>query len=188
MAIRTFAAIESPSWLRDALTDIQETMIASGADVRWEPAEKFHATLKFFGGVEEAALPAVIAKMGSLLEQYGEIPIAYDHIGYFPRKSHPQIVWIGEREPHEHLRKLKAELDNEFASMGFSKEKRLFRPHVTLGRVRSGRGIKHLISTVENINFEPFTFPATEIVLMKSTLNPNGSTYSPLQKFELRKT
>ncbi len=55
-------------------------------------------------------------------------------------------------------------LDNELRVLGFEIESRPFRPHITLGRVKSQKGIEHLISILENLTFEPHASVVNDIV------------------------
>ena len=65
--------------------------------------------------------------------------------------------------------------------LGFKKEDRPFRPHLTLGRVR---GRQHLRSLQDLLlarqSFEAEAFDVSELVLYKSELRPEGARYTPL--------
>jgi 2'-5' RNA ligase len=72
-------------------------------------------------------------------------------------------------------------LESQLSGLGFSKEKRPFKGHLTLGRVK-GRldGIK-LQEALEGLgDFRTESFTAQSIVLFQSDLRPDGAVYSRL--------
>ena len=106
-------------------------------------------------------------------------------MGCFPDIRHPHVVWVGCSNPDKRLESIKTMLDSELTPLGFESEKRAFRPHITLGRIKSEKNISHLISTLEKLTFEPQSCTISEMVLMKSVLKSQGSEYSVLKKFQL---
>jgi 2'-5' RNA ligase len=71
-------------------------------------------------------------------------------------------------------------IETGMEALGFKREERAFHPHVTLGRVKSQRRIETLLRRIESITFESQPVTINEITLMKSTLTPAGSIYTPL--------
>lgn len=128
-------------------------------------------------------------------------------IGYFLRES--LVLWLGVEEPafvktstsakatvdksagkQEELVKLVNNLENEFVKIGFAKEKRTFSSHVTFGKRRQAAPLGKWRSMAEEIKnkFHPqiSSFQVKSIVLMQSTLTPQGSIYTPIKKFPLK--
>jgi len=65
-------------------------------------------------------------------------------------------------------------------------ETRPYRPHLTLGRVRTGGDLHRLSAAVADMaDRQGPQFDADEIVVMQSTLSPQGPTYSPLSRVAL---
>jgi 2'-5' RNA ligase len=170
------------------MSSLQSELKKSNADVRWEPSEKFHATIKFLGDVEERNLPRIIAKIEQSVSTVPHCTVSYEGIGTFPDKEHPRVIWIGCENPDGNLLKLKSNLDAALHPLGFPIEERVFHPHITLGRVKSGIRIKDLLSMLENLTFEPRSAKVERIVVMKSTLKPQGSEYSVLTTIPLSLT
>jgi 2'-5' RNA ligase len=76
---------------------------------------------------------------------------------------------------------LAASLDGLAAPLGFERETRPFRPHVTLGRVRAPRpapDLRAALETQRDASFGSWT-PAA-VVLMESRLGPAGARYWPV--------
>ena len=65
-------------------------------------------------------------------------------------------------------------------------ERRVFQPHLTLGRVNSSRGKEELIRRMEGYREEEFANIGVErIILFKSDLRPTGPIYTPLREIKL---
>ncbi|MCP4417549.1 MAG: hypothetical protein GY805_13075 [Chloroflexi bacterium] len=59
--------------------------------------------------------------------------------------------------------------------MGWAKEKRPFRPHITLGRVKNSRKVQQMNWGVE---LESLKVEITAVHLMQSELRPFGAVYT----------
>jgi len=64
----------------------------------------------------------------------------------------------------------------------FEKEKRPFKAHLTLGRVRQGRRVDELAAFLESFRLDPIPLKLDRLVLFKSTLTPQGATYDRLHE------
>ena len=65
--------------------------------------------------------------------------------------------------------------------MGFKAERRAFRPHLTLGRVKGGRPAGGLRAAAGGLADAEFGLePATELVVFSSELSRHGPTYAAL--------
>ena len=65
--------------------------------------------------------------------------------------------------------------------MGIAPEQKPYRPHLTLGRVKSLKGTGDLADLMEkdrDVDLGPFT--VDRIVLFRSDLRPTGPIYTPL--------
>ena len=81
---------------------------------------------------------------------------------------------------------LAEELDSRMERLGFDKEKRAFRPHITLARARDTRIDSSLITGSAKYEAHDFgSFTADRIFLIKSTLKPSGSVYEKLKEYLL---
>jgi len=183
--IRTFIAIDTPAEFKPEVSTIQRQLMASHADVRWEHEEKFHITLKFLGDVKETMLPGIISQLETVITESPAFYLTYKDIGCFPNQRFPKIVWVGAHNNDGKLQELQTTIEDELISFGFKRERNSFTPHITIGRVRSERGIKDLISSIEKVTLEPRTFLITELLVMKSVLKPTGSEYERLKMIPL---
>lgn len=184
-ALRTFISFETPPAVRNELNAFQSRLKETDIDVKWESQEKFHVTITFLGEVQISTIDSLIERIRQTVTLYSKFDIIYTSFGCFPNKQHPQVVWVGCENTDGKLLRLKTAIDKELYSFGFEVDRKPFRPHVTLGRVKSGRGLPHLLSILENLTFEPRVATIGEIAVMKSELHPQGAKHSILQLIQL---
>lgn len=185
MPLRSFVAIDTPEAVRRIMLDVQSKLKVSGADVKWEGPEKFHATIKFLGNVEENLLTSVVNTIEQSVKNFPAFEVTYNHVGCFPSVKRPRVIWIGCENTDGTLLRIQDTLEQALLPLGFEREERAFHPHVTLGRTKSAKSLNNLISILESFTFEPRTFTCNEILLMKSMLKPEGSEYTRLHSFAL---
>jgi RNA 2',3'-cyclic 3'-phosphodiesterase len=181
--LRLFFALDTPPELRLRIAELSRELQAARADVRWESADKLHCTLKFLGDTDESQVPAVKAAAHETASAVDPPPVRYATLGCFPSRNAPRVVWVGIEDLSGALARLHDELDRALDMLGFEREERSFRPHVTLGRVKGTRNLHHLIRALETLTFdsEPTTLSALRLV--KSDLHPSGSVYTTIQEF-----
>ncbi|HZY09954.1 MAG TPA: RNA 2',3'-cyclic phosphodiesterase [Bacteroidota bacterium] len=185
-SIRSFIAFETPALIRKKMLELQTELKKSNAHVRWEPESKFHATLSFLGNIQEQLLPKIIEKIQETLMPFSIFDIIYQNLGAFPNNRTPHVIWIGCHNPDGKLQQMKETLDGQLEQFGVQAENRQFRPHITLGRVKSPKGRKDLIQKLESLTFQPMAATITDIAIMKSILKPEGSEYSILKTISLQ--
>jgi 2'-5' RNA ligase len=96
------------------------------------------------------------------------------------------VLWAGVDGDLAVLGRLQQSVDEAIAApgLGFAKERRPFRPHLTLGRVRDGVSTTASQKIGAAITEAPpvtaCSWPAEEIHLIRSTLTPQGAIYTSL--------
>lgn len=183
--IRTFIAIDTPVDIKVDMSALQQKLKESAADVRWESSEKFHATIKFLGDTEESRLDDVVKGMETAAGGVHPFRLTYEGLGTFPDRRHPRVIWIGCHNEDGSLESFKTRLDGELTRLGFDIDDRPFRPHVTLGRVKSEKRMQYLLSILENLTFDRRPATIGGILFVKSLLRPQGAEYSLLHSIQL---
>jgi len=183
--IRTFFAVDTPQHIKMKMSDVQLLLKESNADVKWEPSEKFHITIKFLGDVFENVLTEMTQKLSEALKGNKPFTLSYKDVGCFPNLKNPRVLWIGCENPDGELLNIKDKIENITAPYGFPTEERKFHPHITLGRVKSNRNIKDLVEKLKTAQFASDPVIADEILVMKSDLKPTGSVYTVLNRIKL---
>lgn len=186
MRFRVFAALELPphnqARLGEALTGLQAA--APPGTVRWVQPEAMHLTVKFFGDVESARLPAVETALAEAAASAQPLWLRLAGLGVFPHARRPQVIWAGVQGEVDNLQALQADLEARTTVLGFAPEGRAYKPHLTLGRVRGDlrpvdqqRLLQHLAAKQQEAFGE---FEADKLTLMRSDLRPAGPVYTRL--------
>lgn len=187
--LRLFAAVELSEEARRAAAAHAARLRATlpqGVRVGWERAEKLHLTLKFFGGVEPERAGALSDALTRAAANARPFALSLETTGVFPTPARPAVLWLGLTDQTGELSRLHARLEDECATADFPRERRPFRPHVTLARVRAAtHDTRRLARQHLELLFAPVTFPVSEIILVSSRLGPGGSVYTPLSRHTL---
>jgi len=186
-AIRSFVAVDTPAEVKERMIVLSERLKATGADVKWEPKEKLHITVKFLGHVEEKRLESLANRLGGHLQTFPSFSLIYRGVGCFPSLHRPRVIWVGAEDKDGVLQKIQEKVEEIASGFGLEKEERTFHPHVTIGRVKGSRNLENLVGELERADFEPQASNIHEVLLMKSDLRPTGSVYSVLRRYELLK-
>ncbi|KPK65146.1 MAG: hypothetical protein AMS21_05570 [Gemmatimonas sp. SG8_38_2] len=101
-------------------------------------------------------------------------------------KFRPSVVWLGV-ELDSVLSSLQARTEENLSLLGFPREDRPFRPHLTLGRSRKRaemsefRGLETIVSRLEYSD----SFRVGTVDVMSSRLMPTGAVYDVIHRAEL---
>ena len=184
--IRTFVAFKLPANVISAIRQVQDEIIAYRFKAKWVHPAKIHLTLKFLGDTRAEA----IAKIGEAIQRSvkgcSPIELRAKGLGVFPGINRARVVWVGIKGETELLRKLQESLQNELSQIGFAREKRSFKSHLTLGRLKKRPDPKALLNAIEELEgFESDPFTVDRVILFKSDLKPEGAVYSELMSAKL---
>jgi len=179
--MRAFVAIELNDEVRRGVGRIQDKLSVSGADVKWVKPKNAHLTLKFLADISETDADSIKGFLDEIAEGTPAFKTAFSHLGFFPNDRRPRVLWVGISEGADDLKVLAGKIDDKIATLGIPKEKRGFSPHLTLGRIRSGKNLNELLSLVgSSKEYEAGELVAGEIHLIQSVLSGSGPTYTKL--------
>ena len=99
--------------------------------------------------------------------------------------NRPRVFWVSVGEGRDDLTTMQQRIESELHARGFVREERPFSPHLTIGRVRSPRGLSKLTEQVQSTEFETEPFPVTRVAVVKSDLQPDGPVYTVIDHVEL---
>jgi 2'-5' RNA ligase len=185
--IRTFIAIEIPGDIISKLGDLQLGLKKYGFKIRWVQSENIHLTLKFLGDVEETNFDEIAEALSKTADGYTEMSLKAKGIGVFPSIKRPRVLWVGLTGQLESLVKLQNTLDKNLKTLGFPEEKRPFKGHLTIGRIKGKINTKKFGDALLTFRgFETETFAVGRIILYKSELKPAGAVYTKLADASFR--
>jgi 2'-5' RNA ligase len=180
--MRTFIAIEIPEQVKTELARLQSDLRRVQADVSWTKPENIHLTLRFLGEVEEKKLEALKRVCAESAAEFAPFVLALKGAGVFPNFRQPRVLWAGLAGETETAARLQRRLEEGLVSLGFAPEDKPFKPHLTVGRVKSGKNARQVAALAEIAELPALSFEVGEIVLMKSELHTAGARYTPLAK------
>jgi len=155
------------------------------SDIKWEPKEKFHITLKFLGDIEETILIKITEELKHKLTNFGSFSVEYKSLGTFPNLKQARVVWIAEQDKEKKVYGLNKTIEGMLKNYNFKDESNRFHPHITLGRVKGICGIKEVIELMQQHEHESITDFASEVCIMKSTLTRSGSLFDIIDIIKL---
>jgi 2'-5' RNA ligase len=176
--MRTFVALVPSDAELARLADAAAGLRNAGFPIRWVPPENVHLTLKFLGEVPEERVQEVCAAVDGAAAGVAPFEMTVGRFGAFPSLGRPQVVWVGV-ELESTLQSLQGSLEEALAGLGFPREERPFRPHLTLGRARKRvspnefRGLDDLVQRLEYGD----AFQIRSVDVMRSRLMPTGAIY-----------
>jgi 2'-5' RNA ligase len=180
--MRVFIAVDLPNELRTEFVELERQLRPLTDTARWVAPESIHITLKFIGEVPEKRADDIDAALTGLT--WKPFTITVRGVGFFPGNRSPRVLWAGMEAPT--MQKLAEELDQRMERLGFDKEKRAFRPHITLARARDSRLDSALVTAASEYAEREFgSFTVDRIFLFKSTLNPAGAIHERLKEYPL---
>lgn len=191
--MRLFIAIPLPAHVTAALGAISAGVRRSAAHpVTWVAPERIHLTLQFLGEVEaqkslplSAQLSAAYNAWQTALPAQGPLSLALATVGAFPSLQRPQTIWVGVKGATGALGQLQAQVTAATEQLGFQREARPFRPHLTLGRVRREASAAQLTALSHALGGcaapTEVEWPITQPYLYQSILTPAGAVYRELR-------
>ncbi len=171
--MRCFIAIELPEKVKESLRKINvDENIAKIV----KPSD-YHLTLKFLGEVSESKLERVKKDLSKI--RFKPFGLKLGKIGFFPKEGNfIRVMWIGVM-PKRKIVKLKEDIDDALITL-FEREKE-FKPHITLGRVKTVRD-KNKFMEFSNLQIEG-GFKVNSFKLIKSELTEKGARYEILEEY-----
>ncbi|MEM9588823.1 MAG: RNA 2',3'-cyclic phosphodiesterase [Planctomycetota bacterium] len=136
--IRSFIAIPLSASVSRAVSKLIDRLAEDGDGIRWVPKDNLHLTLKFLGDVDNTELPKLCQSLREICQACQPFPLQFEGTGGFPDIDRPRVLFAGVQGDRESLCELVTEIETRFADLGFKPEPRDYRPHLTLGRTRSG--------------------------------------------------
>jgi 2'-5' RNA ligase len=131
-------------------------------------AANLHVTLAFLGPITESDLARV-----SALDPPRSAPfeLVFDRLGLWESS---RVLWAAPTECPEALLQLERELWDRLVALGFERERRAYRPHVTIARkAQAARGDFHAVA-----------WRVTDLALVESRPSPRSARYEILRVWD----
>lgn len=176
---RLFLAIDLPRAVREALAVWARREVGGRRELRRLPADALHLTVVFLGERPLSEADAIIGAAHAAAR--GPVPLGVAApLWLAPRR--PQVLTVRIADPAGALAALHRGLQSGLgAAVGWQPERRAFRPHVTVARVR--RGVR--VCPVDLAPPEPVRFDAEAVTLYRSHLGGAPARYEAVGRVVL---
>lgn len=176
--MRVFIAIELEDETKEYLTYYQEIVKKYSIKGNFTAKDNLHITLKFIGEVDHHDLDDLKKVVDSLSKRNNSFHLMINSLGNFSRGSR-EILWMGLKE-EPLLKELYQDLEGLLESKGYERERRPYRPHITLGReILLSQDIEELRSQIKVV---PRIINVKSVSLMESTRVKGKLVYLPLHR------
>lgn len=179
--VRSFIAIEINDTIRGRLSDIQNTLKKVNGHVSWVQPQNVHCTLVFLGDIFQPAVDSVANALAKTAAGCKPFEIEISSLGFFGSARSPRIIWAGMTGQTDVLINLQGKITAAVLQAGLKPDEKPFKPHLTIGRVRSNRNAPALVEAIKANETKTFGKNSVgRVVLMKSQLTASGPIYSIL--------
>jgi RNA 2',3'-cyclic 3'-phosphodiesterase len=181
--MRTFVAINIPASERAALHASLAAVRQRQIPMRWTEPDALHLTLKFLGEIDGSEIAALDAALRDVAARHAPLAMEIGGFGAFPSLRRATVLWVGiSADPP--LMALQRDTELALSRLGYPREQRSFRPHITVARLQGG-GRPADVQRLAGINDYSSRVTVTSIDLMRSQLSPAGARYEVLMRAAL---
>ena len=160
----------------EAVEDLQEALHAlrrhpAATQVRWTSPSLWHITLGFLGDPDRGVDETVAERLREWSMTPAIAGLRLASAGSFGRR----VLWAGIEEgpPRDHLAALARTIPRLLRGSGANVDKRIWRPHLTLGRLLHGSSAPVIDALSDAlIGYRGPAWTATQVELVRSTGGP----------------
>lgn len=190
--VRAFVAIELPEELKDSLVALQDSLRDKKQErhIKWAKPSTMHLTISFLGDIPTNRIEALkeslsIATRGlaPFTLSTGAIEIRNKRVLWLSINNSPKLAELAERVETAVESLIEERVEDPKEKSDKKHKERAFRAHLTLARIKDGKGYQPLREKVaKNSTKTDFSFIASEAVLFSSFLRPEGAEHTPLKR------
>jgi 2'-5' RNA ligase len=184
--MRLFISVELPDQVKKQIADLVTELKQVGAEIKWAEPENLHITLLFLGEVADSRRDNLITLSAKAVSGQTSFRANFSGLGTFPEGSNPRVVWVGTAAGGAELKVLADSLAETLSRAGFPGADKEFKPHITIGRIKSRKGmdiLKQKMAAIKVVSFGEAVID--RVCLMKSTLTPKGPVYNKIKEVKL---
>lgn len=175
---RIFVGIPIGAPGQRAIEQLLDPLKPHSRNLRWVPANNRHLTLAFLGDIPASEFEPLLLRFNSAYQQYTPFRYCLSALERFPNTRGRIIALTGEAS--EPLHSIAMATRDMLQDCGLEFERKKFRPHVTLARIRNPKHPFNSIDRKVQVDID-----VERIVVYRSTLTNTGSIYTVLQEAKL---
>ncbi|MFO7731307.1 MAG: RNA 2',3'-cyclic phosphodiesterase [Spirochaetia bacterium] len=171
--MRVFTAVPVPESLQEEIIVSTASLRGRYPRLKWVSQQALHITLNFLGEIEEETAPQILDTMKAVKPAFNSFSLEFRGLGVFPRRGPARVVYLEPQRGIQQCQKLQQALARQLAVYA-PPERKKFKPHLTIARVKSHTDWPEPENEGANI---AFSFTVQRVVLYKSILKPDGAHY-----------
>jgi len=190
--MRLFVGIPLDEEARRGVERIVKKLKRGHWPVRWEKAEKWHVTLAFLGDDKRDldSLSRLSSAVRKGVREIKAFEVGFKGLGAFPDWFLPRIVWMGLKGDLKSMGRMYKKVREELEKKGFEFDRKPFRGHITLGRVKKDAKRKHRLELGKYLKKQreleiPQKWLVDRVVIYESELGSEGSGYKVIEEVRL---
>ena len=184
--IRAFIAAELDHTIRHKLAVLQSELKTVSSGVRWVAPQNIHLTFVFLGDIIEDMVIPVREALDQVGNNNTAKAVDVRGVGFFGSPRSPKVIWAGLHGDLHPISVIHEQIMTAVRAAGCLPDNKPFKPHLTLGRVRSSRNARQLVAAIDSRKDVQFgRLDIQRILLIKSQLTPQGPVYSVLHESPL---
>ncbi len=182
--VRAFISVDfMDETIKENIIKVQNELKESGAHIKYVDKDILHITLAFLGEISESKINEVKKIMDSIT--FHPLELEVKGLGLLPNENYVRVVYADISGKVEKLANIKNELCQKLQKKGFKGDNRPFTPHLTIGRVKSGKNKHELVRKVNELTNKQFGKQRVETIKLKqSILKKDGPEYITLYQLE----
>jgi 2'-5' RNA ligase len=188
MSGRVFLALQLTETARQHLSDALGRAHADAVEqpgLHWVPPQRWHVTVLFLGVVAPQTRAALSDHLASLTPTLQSVRWSLAAPQLVPSRSRPRLLWLPVRTPDDHLQRLHRRSRSLARQQRVAVERRPFRPHLTLARVRRPGEVEAARAVGEAMSaYRGPESVSSSVALMASSAGPRPE-YTVLRSFGL---
>jgi 2'-5' RNA ligase len=143
--------------------------------------ENLHVTLFFLGFIQEEEVGEICRRVGEVCREIESFELQFTGIRLMESEEAPKMIWLCG-EPSDALREALQKVEQAFSS--FVSEKKVYRPHVTLAKIKKSKWLK--LETKPVLKETVSLMETVESIAVFESLPIDGKRrYEPIDTFQL---
>lgn len=150
---------------------------------KWVEYENLHFTYCFIGDASDVTAINIYHQLSPYLREY-QSPVLIRGISAFPDPRKPKILYAQVYDKSGTIMDVQRNMEMQLVRFGITPEKRKFRPHIAINRIKSAHIYKYkqMYDKYRDYNFGVMN--SFRIDLIESKLTREGPVYKKFMHFE----
>lgn len=181
--MRIFISIGVSKSAKEELEKIQNYGKELVRGIKWTSPDKMHVTLEFIGDIGSSKLNILEDLLHHELPNRNAFLVSLGNVNVFPNIYKPNVLVQEIVDVNGEAKRLRDFIHEKIVLHGISSDFKMWRPHVTLGRVKEDNRID---LGLLNANIRNVEWMVDGVDLVDSKLTQKGSLYTIIKSYTLK--